>query len=179
MQWKNIYDWRQLEGKLAGRIRCRVVLKVEGALCWAAGLNGMLELNVQTRRLNAFRALERNSCIIIEKRDLGSPETVIIHLDTNYLKTGNLNYVKEYVYDLLNTAKIMFSKYTVVLSGVLRRRDVSWRRIGAVNSRNEWVAKRLEVTFVDPNIWVEDWDFGRDVLHINRRFARLLRSTLQ
>jgi len=34
-------------------------------------------------------------------------------------------------------------------------------------SRYEWVAKMLGVTFVDPNSWVDDWDFGRDGLHIN------------
>jgi len=54
------------------------------------------------------------------------------------------------------------------MSSVFRRRDVSWRRIGAVNSRYEWVAQKLGVTFVDPNSWVDDWDFGRDGLHINQ-----------
>jgi hypothetical protein len=51
---------------------------------------------------------------------------------------------------------------------------VSWRRIGAINSKCEWVAETLEVTFVDPNSWVNDWDFGSDGLHINRRGARHL-----
>ena len=32
----------------------------------------------------------------------------------------------------------------------------------------------LRVTFVDPNNWVDDWDFDRDDLHINRRGARHL-----
>ena len=27
--WKNSYDWQQLEGKFAGGIQCRVILKVE------------------------------------------------------------------------------------------------------------------------------------------------------
>jgi hypothetical protein len=57
------------------------------------------------------------------------------------------------------------------MSGVLRRRDVSWRRIGAVNSRYERAAKTLGVALVDPNTWVDDWDFGRGGLHINRRGA--------
>jgi hypothetical protein len=51
---------------------------------------------------------------------------------------------------------------------------VSWRRIGAVNTRYQWVAKTLGVTFVDPNSWVDDWDFDRYSLHINRRAARHL-----
>jgi hypothetical protein len=76
------------------------------------------------------------------------------------------------VYDLVNTAKTMFSASRVVLSGVLRRKDVSWRHNGTVNDRLEWVANTLVVTFVGPNSWVYDWDFSRDGLHLNRRGAR-------
>jgi hypothetical protein len=55
------------------------------------------------------------------------------------------------VYNLINTAKTKISTSKVVLSGVLQRRDVSWGSIGAINSRYEWVGKRLGVTSVDPN----------------------------
>jgi hypothetical protein len=78
------------------------------------------------------------------------------------------------VYDLVNTAKTKFSASRVVLRGVLRREYVSWRRIGAVNDRLEWVANTLGVTFLDPYSWVDDWDFSRDGLHLNRRGARHL-----
>jgi hypothetical protein len=78
------------------------------------------------------------------------------------------------VFDFVNTAKTKFSTSRVVLSGVLHRRGVSWRRIGAVNSRYEWIEKTLAVTFVDPNILVDDWDFGRDGLHINQIGAKNL-----
>jgi len=112
---------------------------------------------------------------VIENKDLGSPDTGVIHVDTNDLRrTGNLNYDMGDVYDLVNKAKTKFSTSRVVLSAVLRRRDVSWRRIGAVNSRYEWIAQALKVTFVDPNSWVDDWDFGRNGLYINRRGARHL-----
>ena len=72
------------------------------------------------------------------------------------------------------TAKTKLSKSRVVLSGVLRVQDVSWRHIGAINNRYEWVAQMLGVTFVHSNRWVNDWDFVRDGLHINRREARHL-----
>jgi hypothetical protein len=42
------------------------------------------------------------------------------------------------------------------------------------SSRYEWVAQTLGVTFVDPNSWVDDWDLGRDGLHINLRGTRYL-----
>jgi len=116
---------------------------------------------------------------VIENRDLGNPNTVVMHAGTNDLRrTGNLDYIMGVVYDLVNTAKTKFSTSRVVLSGLLRRQDVSWRRNGAVNSRYEWVAQTLGVTFVDRNSWVDDWDFGRDGLHINRRGAETPRSTL-
>jgi len=46
--------------------------------------------------------------------------------------------------------------------------------IGAANDRLEWVTNTLGVTYVDPNSWVDDWDFSRDGLHINRRGVRQL-----
>ena len=57
---------------------------------------------------------------VLERRDLGSPGSVVIHVGTNDLRTGNLDYVMGNVYDLVNTAKTKFSAPRVVLSGVLR-----------------------------------------------------------
>ena len=51
---------------------------------------------------------------------------------------------------------------------------MAWRRIGALNNRYDWIAKTLGVTFVNPNSWLEDWDFARDGLHTKRRGARRL-----
>ena len=112
---------------------------------------------------------------MMEKRNLGSPDTVILHVGTNDLKrTVNLDYVMGEMYSLVNKAKDKFPKSKIVLSGALRRADVSWRRIGALKDRYEWISRTLEVTFVDPNSLLEDWDFAGDGLHINRRGARRL-----
>jgi hypothetical protein len=51
---------------------------------------------------------------------------------------------------------------------------VSWRLIGALISRYDWIAKTLGIIFVDPNSWIENWDFSRDGLHINRSGAARL-----
>jgi lysophospholipase L1-like esterase len=112
---------------------------------------------------------------VIENRDLGSPETVIIHVGTNDLKTRkNFDFVMGEVHELVSTAKKKFPNCRLILSGVLRRRDVSWRRIGALNYRFDWVASALGLTFVDPNSWIEDEDFARDGLHLNGRGKRRL-----
>jgi hypothetical protein len=57
---------------------------------------------------------------------------------------------------------------------VLRRRDVPWRRIGRLNDRLAWVANAEGLTFVDPNSWIGDGDFGRDGVHLNGRGKRHL-----
>jgi hypothetical protein len=71
------------------------------------------------------------------------------------------------LYVLVATALSKCPNCRLVLSGVLRRRDVSWRRIGALNDRIHWIAKALGITFVDPNSWIEERDFGRVGLHLN------------
>ena len=80
------------------------------------------------------------------------------------------------VYDLVNTAKAKFPGSRLVLSGVLRSKRVNWRRVGAANDRLEWVAENPGATFVDPNSWVDDWDFSRDGLHLT--FKRRIKSRL-
>ena len=111
---------------------------------------------------------------VLENSDLVSPGTLIIHVGTNDLKTTrNLDYVMGEVYALVSTAKKKLPNCKLVLSGVLRRRDVSWWRIGALNDRFDWVANALELTIVDPNSWIEDGDFARDGLYLNGRGKRL------
>ena len=78
------------------------------------------------------------------------------------------------VYDLVTTAKKKFQGSKLVLSGVLRSERMKWQCVGAANDRLEWVASRLGVTFVDPNIWIRDADLGRDGLHLNKNGTRQL-----
>ena len=57
---------------------------------------------------------------VIEKKDLGNPDAVFIHVGTNDIKrTRNLDYVTGDVYDLIITAKSKFAASRIVLSGVL------------------------------------------------------------
>jgi hypothetical protein len=71
---------------------------------------------------------------VIDNIELGSPDAIVLHVGTNDLrKTRNLYYVMGEVYGLENTAKTKFPTPRIGLSGVLRRTDVSWRRIGAIN----------------------------------------------
>jgi hypothetical protein len=112
---------------------------------------------------------------LLEKRYLGRPETAIIHVGTNDLRAArNLDFITGEVYELSSTVKKKLPTCRLVLSGVLRRRDVSLRRIGAHNDRFDCVATALGLTFVDPNSWIENGDFARDGLHLNGRGKRRL-----
>jgi len=86
--------------------------------------------------------------------------------------TRNLDFVMGEVYALVATTMRKLPKCRLFLSGVLRRRDLSWMRIGALNDRYDWVANALGLTFVDPNSWMKDRDFSRDRLLLNGRGKR-------
>ena len=83
---------------------------------------------------------------VIEQRDLGNPNTVVIHVGTNDIKrTKNLYYVMGDIYELISMAKSKYSSSRVILSAVI--------------DRLEWVANSLGVTFVDPKCWVDNSGF--------------------
>jgi hypothetical protein len=77
-------------------------------------------------------------------------------------------------YALVATAKEKFPNSRLELSGVLERRDASWRRIVALNDRYDLVANAVGHTFVDPNSWIEEEDFARNGLHFNGSGKRRL-----
>jgi hypothetical protein len=135
--WEKSYCWWEL-----GRgIQClqSKFCKVYGgrwlnvAQCW--------KQNAQIWRCSAFRGLKPNSYRVIDRRDLGSQETVIIQCGTNYLRTRrNLDCVMGEVCALVATTKSNLPNCRLVLCGVLRHSDVSWRRIGTLNDTFDWVA---------------------------------------
>jgi len=97
---------------------------------------------------------------VMENRDLGRADSVIIHVGTNDIRRyRDLDYMLGEVYDLVTTAKEKFQGSRLVRSGVLRSDRMKWQRVGAANDRLEWVASRLGATFVDPNSWIRDADF--------------------
>jgi len=62
---------------------------------------------------------------VLDNRDLETPDPVVIHVGTNYLKRSiNLDYAMGEVYSLVNKAKLKFPGSKIVLSGVLRWTDV-------------------------------------------------------
>jgi hypothetical protein len=64
---------------------------------------------------------------IMENRNFGCANTVVIDVGTNDIRRcRNPDYVMGEVYDLVKTAKEKFLGSRLVLSGVLRCKDMSW-----------------------------------------------------
>lgn len=111
---------------------------------------------------------------MIERQERQDPEKIIFHMGTNDIRRRNIDYVMAELYDLVQTTKSIYPRAKIIISGIIRRRDVNWRKVGLANDSFEWVAERLGTQFVDPNSWLDDWDFGRDGVHLNRRGAATL-----
>jgi hypothetical protein len=112
---------------------------------------------------------------VIENINLGYSDTVVINVGTNHVRRyRNLDYIVGEVYYLVNMAKAKLPGSRLVLSRVLKRRDVNWRRDGAAAERLKCIATNLRATFVDPNSWIRDVDFDRDGIQLHRNGARQL-----
>jgi hypothetical protein len=107
----------------------------EDAECFVLGDSIIRNVESEHVRVQCFPGIRTEQLQrVMENRDPGSPDTAVIHVGTNDLRrTENFDYVIGDMYAVVNKAKTKFSKSRLVLSGVLRRRDVSWRRIGALN----------------------------------------------
>ncbi len=79
---------------------------------------------------------------VIESQDLGRPDAVILHVGTNDSKR-NVDYVIGDIYELVTAARKKFPTAKLILSGLLRRRDTRWTRIGLINDGMDWVARSL------------------------------------
>jgi hypothetical protein len=93
-------------------------------------------LKSELRVYGVFQELELNNRGESWKTDLGRHDTVVIHFHTKYLRrTVNLSYVMGYICAMVNKAKTNFLHSKLILSDLLRQRDMSWRRIRALNAR--------------------------------------------
>jgi hypothetical protein len=116
--------------------------KHEGEKCLVLGdsivrLLGRKHISMTIECFSGIRTEQLHTRRVIENKNIGCPDTVIIRVGTNDLKRKrNLEYVMKEVYDLVAMAKNKFPRSRLVLSGVLRSRDVTWRRIGSINDRH-------------------------------------------
>jgi hypothetical protein len=130
----------QLRGAVAGceGRRCDAVRKQHEEIeCLVLGDSIIRNVESEHVRMQCFPKIRTEQLQrVMENRDLGSPDTVGIHVGTNDLRrAGNLDYVVDDVYALVKKANTKFPQASLVLNGVIRRRNVSWRCMGALNDR--------------------------------------------
>jgi hypothetical protein len=91
---------RLLDGKLQNAL-----LQIDDLTRKNKELEEELRLATTGREVGSFPGIRKDQLHrFIENRDLGIPDTVVIHVGTNELRrTGNLDYVMGDVYDLVNT----------------------------------------------------------------------------
>lgn len=106
---------------------------------------------------------------IIEQRERGEPKKIILHVGTNDLRRRSVDYIMADLYDLVSSTKKRYPTADIIISGIVRRRDINWRKVGRANKAFEWVAEQMGTRYVDGNAWLDDRDFGRDGVHLNRR----------
>ena len=86
---------------------------VKGGECLVLGdsIIGNVGIECSDMKVECFSGIRMEQLHrVIENRDQGSPDTVIIHVVTDVLRrTGSLDYVMGDVYDLVNMAKTRFS----------------------------------------------------------------------
>ena len=106
-------------------------------------------------------------------------DVVLLHVGTNDIKRAECDdHVMGLVWDLGMAAKKRFKKAKIIISGVIKRKDVSNRRIDYINECLDWVCEKQGLQFVNSNAWISEEDLARDGIHLNRRgsktFGRLL-----
>ncbi|XP_069694758.1 uncharacterized protein [Periplaneta americana] len=83
--------------------------------------------------------LKEESVLLRQRKEKGSAECVVIGDSMKRYPTAD-----------------------IIISGIVRRRDINWREVGRANKAFEWVAEQLGTRYVYGNSWLDDRDFGRD-----------------
>lgn len=78
------------------------------------------------------------------------------------------------VYNVIRHTKKCFPSATVVVNGIIIRRDVSRSYIADINEGIRWACDSLKAVFVDVNKFVDYSCLARDGLHLNRKGSFLL-----
>ncbi|KAG8237594.1 hypothetical protein J437_LFUL003323, partial [Ladona fulva] len=110
-------------------------------------------------------------------------DIVLFHVGSNDIKRAKTDdHVMGLIWDLGTAAKKKFKKAKIIISGVIKRKDVSSRRIDYINECLDWVCASQGLQFVNSNAWISEEDIGRDGIHLNRRgsekFGRLLMDVI-
>lgn len=111
-------------------------------------------------------------------------QTVVLHVGGNDLKgLESTDHLIGELWNLVVTVKSKFPKASVVVNGILWRSGFRVSGIKALNKDIEWMTKKLNVKFADPNPVIEQLHYARDLVHLNNEgsqvFANFLKNSLR
>jgi hypothetical protein len=135
-----IGSWRQLQ--MAGSGEQKSTAKIQNVKCMGVGDTIVRNVGSEHADMECFPGIKA------EKLHSDGKEGARLCRDANYTcgynlgTTRNLDFIMGEVYTLVAAAKKL-PKSKLVLCGVLRRRDVSWRRIGGLNVTLACVARAV------------------------------------
>lgn len=87
------------------------------------------------------------------------PKNIFVRVGTNGAKSKYLDHLTGAMYDLVSSVKMSYPSSDVIIRDELRRKDISWCRIGKINELFEWVAQTLGTHLIDDNAWLRERDW--------------------
>lgn len=139
-------------------------------------------LNKSTTKVNCFPGLKlvELSRILARAEPDDGVRLVVLHVGSNDLKSSNNDYIIGDMFEVINNAKACFPNAKITLSGVLRRRDVPYRRVAALNHDLEWLCGRKNLGFFNANSFINQ--YATDGIHLSfdgtKVFSNLLKNLL-
>lgn len=104
---------------------------------------------------------------------------MFLHVGSNDVKRSRTpDDVAKGVGEAIESIRKKFSNATLVVSGIIHRRDIPCSRISAINTAIESVCKSKSCKFVNANTVLCDYDLARDGLHLNRKGSRIFSDFL-
>lgn len=76
---------------------------------------------------------------------------VVLHVGSNNLRNTQLDYIVGELWNVVEQTKKVFPRAKIVISAVLMRRDVPFRRVSLLNREIAWMCGRLNIGFIDCN----------------------------
>lgn len=108
---------------------------------------------------------------------------MVLHVGGNDVKDApSPDYIIGDLYNLVEDAKVKFTKANIVVNGILWRKGFSRKMVQIVNNDIRWMTNCLDVGFADPNLIIERRHYANDQVHLNaegnRIFAHFLKNSL-
>lgn len=145
-------------------------------------LNGLWHTFKRSRtRVNSFPGIraEQLAQLVLDTDCNQNIRLVVIHVGSNNLRSMSADYILGEIWNVVDAVKITFPNAKIVVSGIIMRRDESFKRISRLNSDIEWMCNRINIGFLDGNSLQLTRYLHNDGIHLLGQGKRLFGSFLK